>query len=96
MMNTESDPRSYQSEIFDAVVEGNYSDLANIFAENARKSVASYLNMKSRWSRRQDSMSKSGMYQKNQDQYFCWNSIAHHTLLTHQLRKLSSYSQRKN
>lgn len=96
MMNTESDPRSYPSEIFDAVVEGNYCGLANIFAENARKSVASYLSMKSRWSRRQDSMSKSGMYQKNQGQYFCWNSIIHHTLLTYELRKLSSYAQRKN
>ena len=71
MMNTDdNDPRSYPSEIFDAVVEGNHGGLANIFAENARKSVASYVSMKSRWSRRQDSVSKSGRYPENRGEDF--------------------------
>ena len=50
----------HASQIFHAVVEENYDGLAKIFAENARNSVVSYLSMKSRWVRQQDSMARSG------------------------------------
>ena len=54
------DPRAFPAEIFHAVVEENYEGLANIFAENARNTVASYMAMKSRLARRQDFVTKSG------------------------------------
>jgi hypothetical protein len=48
-------------QIFQAVVEKDYNGLIQIFAENARDSVLSYISMKSRWARQQqDSMTKSG------------------------------------
>jgi len=50
------------SRIFQAVVEEDYDGLTKVFAENARNSVVSYLSMQSRWSRQQDSISKSGVY----------------------------------
>lgn len=50
---------SLPSRMFHAVVEENYGDLANMFAQNARNSVISYLSMKSRWARHQDSMTNS-------------------------------------
>ena len=53
--------RSLSSQIFHAVVEKNYDGLAKMFAENARNSLMSYLTMRSRWARQQDSMGKSGM-----------------------------------
>eukprot|EP00531_Pseudo-nitzschia_arenysensis_P006712 CAMPEP_0116146026 /NCGR_PEP_ID=MMETSP0329-20121206/16936_1 /TAXON_ID=697910 /ORGANISM="Pseudo-nitzschia arenysensis, Strain B593" /LENGTH=775 /DNA_ID=CAMNT_0003641729 /DNA_START=94 /DNA_END=2421 /DNA_ORIENTATION=+ len=59
LVSSERDPRVFPTEIFHAVVEENYQGLANIFAENARNSVASYLSMKTRWARRQDFMAKS-------------------------------------
>ena len=52
---------SLSSKVFHAVVEKNYDGLAKMFAENARNSVVSYLTMRSRWARQQDSMGKSGM-----------------------------------
>mmetsp|Transcript_12128 Transcript_12128/g.28774 ORF Transcript_12128/g.28774 Transcript_12128/m.28774 type:complete len:791 (-) Transcript_12128:49-2421(-) len=57
--NRPVEQRSPPSQIFHAVVEKNYDGLANIFAENARNSVLSYLSMSSRWARHQDSMRKS-------------------------------------
>lgn len=45
--------------IFEAVVEKDYDGLAKIFAENARNGVSSYVSMKARWARQQDSMAKS-------------------------------------
>jgi len=54
-----NEPYAFPSQIFHAVVEENYDGLANIFAENARNSVISYLSMKSRWARQQDYMAKS-------------------------------------
>jgi len=48
-------------QIFQAVVEKDYNGLIQIFAENARDSVLSFISMKSRWARQQqDSMTKSG------------------------------------
>lgn len=48
-------------QIFQAVVEKDYNGLMQIFAENARDSILSYISMKSRWARQQqDSMTKSG------------------------------------
>ena len=48
-------------QIFQAVVEKDYNGLMQIFAENARDSIISYISMKSRWARQQqDSMTKSG------------------------------------
>ena len=50
-------------QIFQAVVEKDYNGLMQIFAENARDSIISYISMKSRWARQQqDSMTKSGTY----------------------------------
>jgi len=46
-------------QIFQAVVENNNDGLVQIFAENARDSVVSYISMKSRWARQQDAMTKS-------------------------------------
>jgi len=46
-------------QIFQAVVEKDNEGLVQIFAENARDSVLSYISMKSRWARQQDSMTKS-------------------------------------
>ena len=48
-------------QIFQAVVEKDYNGLMQIFAENARDSIISYISMKSRWERQQqDSMTNSG------------------------------------
>lgn len=60
LVSSENDPRAFPTKIFQAVVEENYEGLANMFAENARNSVASYLSMKTRWARRHDFMAKSG------------------------------------
>ena len=57
----QNESRASPSKIFHAVVEEDYGGLAKTFAENARNSVISYLSMKSRWARQQDSMTKSGM-----------------------------------
>jgi hypothetical protein len=46
--------------IFQAVVEEDYESLAKAFAINARNSLVSYMSMKSRWARQQESMAKSG------------------------------------
>jgi hypothetical protein len=46
--------------IFQAVVEEDYESLAKAFATNARNSLVSYMSMKSRWARQQESMAKSG------------------------------------
>jgi hypothetical protein len=46
--------------IFQAVVEEDYECLARTFATNARNSLVSYMSMKSRWARQQESMAKSG------------------------------------
>mmetsp|Transcript_52281 Transcript_52281/g.107326 ORF Transcript_52281/g.107326 Transcript_52281/m.107326 type:complete len:787 (-) Transcript_52281:1437-3797(-) len=55
----QNESRASPSKIFHAVVEEDYGGLAKTFAENARNSVISYLSMKSRWARQQDSMTKS-------------------------------------
>ena len=71
--NDESnDPRAFPSQIFYAVVEENYDGLANIFAENARNSIVSYLSMKSRLARRQACMTKSGAYRWNRREHSNW------------------------
>lgn len=46
--------------LFQAVVENDFESIANTFATNARNSLVSYMSMKSRWARQQDSMAKSG------------------------------------
>ncbi len=47
-------------EIFQAVVDGDFESLAKTFAINARNSLISYMSMKSRWARQQESLAKSG------------------------------------
>lgn len=46
--------------LFQAVVEQDYDSLTRLFAINARNSIVSFMSMKSRWARQQDSMAKSG------------------------------------
>ena len=48
-------------QIFQAVAEEDYDRLTKLFAVNARNSLVSYMSMKSRWARQQESMAKSGM-----------------------------------
>lgn len=50
---------SLSSQIFHAVIDNNYGALADTFAQNARDFMVSYLSMRSRWGREQDSMTKS-------------------------------------
>jgi hypothetical protein len=56
-------------QIFQAVVEENYDSLVKIFAVNARNSLVSYMSMKSRWERQQESMAKSG---ESKFDWFCY------------------------
>jgi hypothetical protein len=50
-------------QIFQAVVEDDYDRLTKLFAVNARNSLVSYISMKSRWARQQETMAKSGKHQ---------------------------------
>ncbi|KAG7346676.1 pfs, nacht and ankyrin domain containing protein [Nitzschia inconspicua] len=45
--------------IFQAVVGEDYDSLAKLFASHARSSLVSYMSMKSRWARQQESKAKS-------------------------------------
>lgn len=47
--------------LYQAIVEDDHGALCKIFAANARNSIVSYMSMKSRWARQQESMAKSGM-----------------------------------
>jgi len=78
---------SSPSQIFRAVVEENYDLLANFFAENARDSIMSYLSMKSRWERQEDSIAKS---EEKIDEFL------HHASDSKSSERVSSYPKEQN
>jgi hypothetical protein len=47
-------------QLYQAIVDDDNDRLCKIFAANARNSLVSYMSMKSRWARQQESMAKSG------------------------------------
>jgi len=51
--------QSSPPKMFHAVVDADYDGLAKLFAENARDTVVSYISMKSRWARQDESMGKA-------------------------------------